>query len=186
MISPSQIKKGIAITFNNESWLVVDFQHVNPGKGSAFVRTRLKGITNGKVLDRTFKTSEKLEEASMQYRILQYLYSDENNFYFMDDSYAELSLPFSVVGDRKNYLIEQAQVDGIFVDDEFVEIGLPKKMQFKVIEAPPGIKGDSANAGTKFVVIETGANVAAPLFINEGDIIKVNTETGEYCERVKA
>jgi elongation factor P len=184
MISPSEIKNGTAIMLQNDPWIVVEFQHINPGKGSAFVRTRLKNLKTAKVLEHTFKVSEKIEEANVNFKRLNYLYKDEENFYFMDEDYEQLFLSKDIVAKREDFLIEEARVDGVFLEGNLIEINLPKKMVFAVIEAPPGIKGDSATSANKFVTIETGAKVAVPLFIKEGDKIKVNTETGSYDERV--
>ncbi|HEX9664423.1 MAG TPA: elongation factor P [Patescibacteria group bacterium] len=184
MISANDFKKGIIIIHNNEPWTIIDVQHTKVARGGGLYRTKIKNLKTGNVLEVTFKSGEKVEEANISYQPVQYLYSDETSAFFMDPNYEQQSLDLATIGDRQKYLKEGSSVDGLFLDDKFFDINLPKKMDFKVTQAPPGIKGDTATGGAKQVTLETGENISAPMFINEGDIVRVNTETGEYVERV--
>ncbi len=184
MISTADFKKGLALIRNGEPWVIVDFQHVKPGKGGAFIRTKLKNVKTGNVLDETYKSGENFEEADVTRKRIQYLYHDSDKYYFMDESYEQMEANAELLGESVRYLVEGAYVDGVFLDDGLIDIQLPKKMEFKVVFAPPGIKGDTASGATKQVEIETGEKINTPLFIKEGDKIRVNTETGDYVERV--
>jgi len=184
MLSTSEFKIGSAIKYNNEQWMITGYQFVNPGKGAAFVRTKLKNLKSGKVLEVTFKSGEKVEEVDLMYRTLQYLYKDANAYYFMDQDYNQHFLTNEIIGERSKFFKENMEVKGIVIEDNLSDIVLPMKLDFKVIEAPPGVKGDTATGGSKPIVIETGATINAPLFIKEGDVIRINTETEEYVERV--
>jgi len=181
----SDFKKGLAIRYNNDTYILVGYQFVNPGKGTAFTRAKLKNVKSLKVVEVTFKSGENIEEANMQYKKCQYMYSDGTDYHFMDNSsYEQFSMPGAIVAEQGQYMMDSGEVTVVFVDNQPVSLQLPAKMEFKVTESPPGEKGDTATGGTKQVTIETGARVAAPLFIKEGDVIRVNTETGEYVERV--
>lgn len=181
----SDFKKGIAIRYNGDTYIIIGYEFVNPGKGAAFTRAKIKNVKSLKVNEVTFKSGENIEEGNMEYRKCQYLYNDGTNFNFMDNvSYEQFEMPSEAIGDQSKYLMDGGEVTAVFVDNAPVSIQLPPKMEFDVTEAPPGEKGDTATGGTKQVTIQTGAKVAAPLFIKEGDRIRVNTETGEYVERV--
>lgn len=182
----SDFKKGLAIKYNNETFVIVGYQFVNPGKGAAFTRAKLKNAKTGRNVEVTFKSGENVEEANMENKRCQYLYNDSSEYTFMDNqSYDQFSITKEMIGDDADFLIDGTEVVVVFVDDSPVSIELPTKMDFKVISAPPGEKGDTATGGTKPVVIETGATISAPLFIKEGDMIRVNTELHEYVERAK-
>jgi len=184
-MTTSDFRKGLAIKYNNETYVLVNYQFVNPGKGSAFTRAKMKNVKTLKVVEVTFKSGESIEEANMEYRKCQYLYTDGTEYYFMDNnSYEQFSMSKEIIGEQSEYLMDGGELTVVFIDERAVGIQLPPKMDFKVTEAPPGEKGDTATGGTKLVTIETGAKVAAPLFIKEGDRIRVNTDTGEYVERV--
>ena len=183
MISTSDFHNGQAIFFKNEPWLIVGFQHVNPGKGSAFTRTRMKNLKNGKVLEQTFKSGERFEDANLQHKRLQYLYSDDDYCYFMDEKYEQYQLNKNIVSESLRFMKEECQIDGLFLGETLFSIQLPPKMKFKVIEAPPGVRGDTATNTFKTVVIETGAQINVPLFVNRDDFILINTESGEYVSR---
>lgn len=184
-MTTSDFKKGLAIKYNGETYVLVGYQFVNPGKGSAFTRAKMKNVKSLKVVEVTFKSGEQIEEANMEYKKCQYMYNDGSEYQFMDNiSYEQFSMPADVIGDQGQYMMDGGEVTVVFVDNQPVSIQLPPKMDFNVTEAPPGEKGDTATGGTKQVTIETGAKVAAPLFIKEGDRIRVNTDTGEYVERV--
>jgi elongation factor P len=181
----SDFKKGLAIKYNNDTYTLVNYEFVNPGKGSAFTRAKLKNVKSQKVVEVTFKSGEHIDEANMEYKKCQYMYNDGSEYNFMDNnSYEQFGVSAELVGEQGKYMMDNGEVTVVFVDNAPVSLQLPPKMEFKVIEAPPGEKGDTATGGTKPVTIETGAKVAAPLFIKEGDVIRVNTETGDYVERV--
>ncbi len=184
-MTTSDFKKGLAIKYNGDTYILVGYQFVNPGKGTAFTRAKMKNVKSLKVIEVTFKSGEQIEEANMEYKKSQYLYNDGKEFTFMDNvSYEQFSLSAEMVADQADYMMDGGEVTVVFVDNAPVSLQLPPKMDFNVTEAPPGEKGDTATGGTKHVTIETGAKIAAPLFIKEGDRIRVNTETGEYVERV--
>jgi len=183
MISTSDFYNGLAIIFKNEPWLIVSFQHVNPGKGSAFSRTRMKNLKNGKVLEQTFKSGERFEDANLQHKRLQYLYKDEDYYYFMDEQFEQYQLNKESIGASEKFMKEECKIDGLFLGETLFSIQLPPKMKFKVIEAPPGVRGDTATNTFKTVAIETGAQINVPLFVNKDDTILINTETGEYVSR---
>lgn len=184
-MTTSDFKKGVAIKYNNETYVVVGYQFVNPGKGAAFTRAKMKNIRTAKVIEVTFKSGESIEEANMQYKKCQYMYNDGTDYYFMDNTnFEQFSMSAEILGDQGKYLMDGGEITTVFVDNLPISIQLPPKMDFLVADAPPGEKGDTATGGTKLVTLESGATVAAPLFIKAGDRIKINTETGEYVERV--
>lgn len=184
-MTTSDFKKGLAIKYNGETYVLVGYQFVNPGKGSAFTRAKMKNVKSGKVVEVTFKSGEQIEEANMEYKKCQYMYNDGSEYNFMDNtSYEQFSMPADIIGDQGQFMIDGGDVTIVFVDNQPVSIQLPPKMDFVVTEAPPGERGDTATGATKQVIIETGARINAPLFIKEGDKIRVNTDTGEYVERV--
>jgi elongation factor P len=187
MTSPSEIKKSSVIRENGELWLVTEFQHVNPGKGAAFVRTRVKNVKTGKTLERTIKMSESVDLVEMEYRTMQYLYHDAMGYAFMDSgSYEQVSMPDEDVGDMGQYLREGMDVTIITHEGRPIALQLPRKMNFKVVETAPAVKGDTASGNvTKEAKTENGFIIHIPIFINEGDEVVVNTDTGEYVERAK-
>ena len=184
-MTTSDFKKGLPIRYNGDTYILVGYQFVNPGKGTAFTRAKIKNIKTQKVMEVTFKSGEQIEEADVQYKKCQYMYNDGTEYNFMDNtSYEQFGVPSEMIGDQADYLMDGGEVTVVSVDGGAVSVQLPPKMDFAVTDAPPGEKGDTATGGTKQVTIETGAKVNAPLFIKEGDRIRVNTETGEYVERV--
>jgi elongation factor P len=185
MANTSDIRKGAVIRNNNDLYVVVDFQHVNPGKGAAFTRTRMKGLSNGKVIEQTYKTSETLEIVSVQFQNMQYLYKAGDNYAFMNtSSYEQIEMDADLVGDEAKYLKEGIEVVVGMYEERPVSIQLPKKIQYKVVEAPPAVKGDSASGNvTKEIKLDNGLTIQAPIFIKEGEEILVNTETGLYSAR---
>lgn len=184
-MNTSDFTKGAAIKYNGETCLILSYEFVNPGKGSAFTRTKLKNAKSGKMFEVSFRSGENVEEANVEYRACQYLFNDGTDMSFMDNTtYEQFTLPIDNIGDMKDYIIDGSEVKVVFIDGSPFTIQLPPKLNFKVVEAPPGDKGDTATGGSKQVIIETGAKVNVPLFIKEGDVIRVNTDTGEYAERV--
>ncbi len=185
MADTTAIKKDAFIMFKDAVHQVVDFQHVNPGKGSAFVRTRLRNVQNGKVIDNTFKVSESVEPVDLERSNMQYLYSDDAGYHFMDnETYEQLQISAELIGDKGQYLTEGQEVIVMMHDGQPLTVDLPKKLKLKVVEAMPAEKGDSAQGRvTKEVTLETGMKVQVPLFIKQDDVVVINTETGDYVER---
>lgn len=185
MADTSSIKKDVFIMWNGAPHAVVDFQHVNPGKGSAFVRTRLKNVQTGKVLEHTFKVGEAIDLADMERVTMQYLYKDADNYYFMDNaSFEQHSISADMLGERGQYMKEGQEVMVLMHEGQTMSVELPKKLTLKVTESAPSVKGDTASGRvTKEATLETGMKVAVPMFIKEGDMVVLNTETGEYVER---
>ena len=187
MYQTTDFRKGLKIEYDNKVFVIVDFQHVNPGKGSAFVRTKLKNLETGKVLDVTFKAGvDKVGIPDLQTTEMQYLYSDGSSFTFMDNtSYDQLTLSEEDVGDNKYYLIENATVRITIYDGKAVAIELDNFVELKVTETQPNIKGDTSSGGGKPATLETGLTITVPFHINEGDILKIDTRSNKYIEKVK-
>lgn len=186
MPSTSDFRPGLVIKYNNELWTVVEFQHVNPGNWRAFVRTKLKNLRSGKVIENRFRAGEAIEIVRIERKEYQFLYRDGAGYVFMDqENYEQLTVEESQVGDGAHFLRDGESVDILFNGSDITGIELPITVELAVRETVPGVKGDSANPGTKPAIVETGATVNVPLFINEGDVIKIDTRTGGYIERVK-
>jgi elongation factor P len=186
MLSISDLKTGKTISLGNEPYLVTFHQHSKTGRAGAVLRTKLRNLKNGAVLEKTFQGSDKIEEAEMTKSKAQFLYRDGKEYFFMDTAnFDQFSLPESVLGEFTNYLLEGTEVTILVYGITPINIELPVKMEFKVVEAPPAIKGNTADGGSKQVTLETGIKVNTPLFIRQGDIIRINTETGEYTERAR-
>ena len=186
MATTSDIRNNAVIIFKSKRMKVIEFQHVKPGKGGAFVRTKLKDIQSGKIIDHTFNSGAKIEFIRVEAKEMQYLYLDGENFVFMDnDSYEQLFINKSIISDDKNYLIAGMNVDVLFDDDEILDVRLPAHVVLKIEETEPGFKGNTATGASKPAKLETGYELNVPLFINEDDKIKIDTRTGEYVERAK-
>lgn len=187
MGSPSDIKKGAVLIQNGELWIVTEFQHVNPGKGAAFVRTRIKNAKTGKTLETTYKTSESVEFADLEYHTMSYLYHEATGYVFMDaKSYEQYTMADEDVADQAQYLREGLEVLISVHEGLPVAMQLPKKMIFTVTETMPAVKGDTASGNvTKEAKTENGFMIQVPLFVNQGDRVVINTDTGEYVERAK-
>lgn len=184
MISSNDFKTGVSIELDGVAYVVVDFQHVKPGKGSAFVRTKLKNVKTGGVVERTFNAGEKLPKAHLDRKEVQYLYHDGDGYIVMDlESFEQYTLSEEDIGDGKNYLKENMNIVVMFFQGKTISVDLPSSVELEVVETEPGIKGDTASGGSKPATVETGAVVRVPFFINVGDKIKINTKTGEYTER---
>ncbi len=184
MVSAGDFRKGITIEIDGQVWVIVDFQHVKPGKGAAFVRTKMKNIMQGNVLERTFNPTEKFENAHVDKKDMQYLYNDGELYYFMDnETYEQLPLNKDKVEDAMNFVKENMTVTIKFFKGEAFSVEPPNFVELAISETEPGFKGDTATAGNKPAILETGYKIMVPLFINEGDVIRVDTRTGEYMER---
>ena len=187
MANTSDIKKGLCIVFNNDTYKIIEFQHVKPGKGPAFVRTKLRSLTSGKVLDNTFSAGHKIEEVRVETRKYQYLYPEGDTYHFMNtDDYNQISLQRNALDTPE--LLKEGEIVTIIIrtsDELPLSVEMPIHVYLEVTETEPGLKGNTATNATKPAVVETGAKVNVPLFINEGDKIKIGTEKGTYMERVK-
>ncbi len=186
MISTSEFKKGVKMELSTTPFVIIDFQHVKPGKGPAFVRTKLKNLITGKVIDRTFRSGEKVQEADVEQRSMQYLYKDGSDFILMDnETFDQIAIPEETVGDDAKWMLEEAIIDVLIYKGNPVTIELPAFLELVITETDPGVKGDTAQGGSKPATLETGAVVNVPLFVGEGETIRVDTRTGDYMERVK-
>ncbi len=186
MISTAEFRNGAKIEIDGEPFVIVEFQHVKPGKGGAFVRTKLKSLKTGNVIDRTYRSGERVETPNLEERTMQYLYNTGEEYFFMDsESYEQFSLTADHIGDVAKWLKENLTVQVLYHNDEPINVEVPMFVELKVIKADPGVKGDTASGGTKPATLETGAVVKVPLYLEEGEVIKIDTRTGEYLERVK-
>ncbi|MCU0651971.1 MAG: elongation factor P [Candidatus Omnitrophica bacterium] len=184
-LSINEIKVGVTVFVENEAWLVVDSQHVKPGKGAAFVRAKLRNLKNNSIQEKTFRGDEKIEEAFVEERKLQYQYSSGDLYHFMDsDNYEEVAISKENIGDKVKFLKDNLDVSAYFYKGDFLNISLPNFIEVEITHTEPGVKGDTAKSGTKPAEIETGATIQVPLFINPGDKIKVDTRSASYVERV--
>ncbi|EJE98691.1 elongation factor P [Liquorilactobacillus mali] len=184
MISVNDFKNGLTILVDGEIWRVVEFQHVKPGKGSAFVRSKLKNLRSGAVQEKTFRAGEKVERAQIDNKKMQYLYADGTSHVFMDmETYEQLELPEERVKQELNYLKENMVVSIIMYGSETLGVELPNTVDLEVKATEPGIKGDTASGGSKPATLETGLVVQVPFFINEGDVLTINTQDGSYISR---
>ena len=181
----SDIRKGLRIEMDGDPFVVIEFQFVKPGKGTAFTRTKIRNMISGAVLDKTFKTGEKLKPADTEDREMQFLYSD-GDYHFMDQSnYEQVSLESDVVGDAANYLTENMEVEIGFFQGRAIGLSLPNFVVLEVTETAPGEKGNTVTGASKPATVSTGFSVNVPLFVNEGDYLKIDTRSGSYVERVK-
>lgn len=184
MISTNDFRTGVTVEIEGQPWAVVEFQHVKPGKGSAFVRTKLKNMETGAVIERTFRAGEKLPRATLERREVQYLYKSGNDYTFMDtQSFDQMTLTEEQVGDSKKFMLENMNLYLIYHNGRLIGVELPNSVELRVIKADPGLRGDTASGGSKPVTLETGYVVQAPLFIQEGDVLRIDTRTGLYIER---
>lgn len=183
-IKATEIRNGTRLEIDGDVFIVNQFQHFTPGKGRAVVRTKLKSITTGRVLDKTFSSSEKVTKADLELRNMQYLYKHDPHYVFMDlQTYEQIQLPGELLGDAVKYLKENEQVNVAMHRGKPIGVDLPPKVELQVVQTVPGIKGDTVSSATKPAIVETGLEVQVPLFINEGDIIRIDTRDGSYAER---
>jgi elongation factor P len=184
-LSINEIKSGVTILVDDQVYLVIDTEHVKPGKGAAFVRAKLRNLKNAAVQEVTFRGDAKIEEAFVEERKLQYSYAAGSLYHFMDqENFEEVAISEDCIGDKKRFLKDNLEVLGYFYKNQTLNVNLPNFIEFEIINTEPGIKGDTAKGGTKPASIETGSNIQVPLFINTGDKIKIDTRTGTYVERV--
>ncbi|MBT9560404.1 MAG: elongation factor P [Myxococcales bacterium] len=186
MYETSDIRKNLKFELDGDPYVVVDFQFVKPGKGTAFTRTRIRNLKTGRTLEKTFKTGEQLKEVALEERDVQYLYNDGATYTFMDnDNYEQVEIGADFLDDAKNFLLENMRVKVLFHDGSPISIELPTFVDLLITYCEPGVRGDTATGTTKPATLQTGAVVNVPLFINDGEVIRIDTRTGEYNSRVK-
>ncbi len=186
MISTADFRNGAKIEIDGAPYIIVEFQHVKPGKGGAFVRTKLKNLKTNHMLDKTFRSGERFEEPDLSEMEMQFLYAQGDEYHFMNtETYDQLFVTEAQLGSSKDFLKENIVVKILFYEGNPLEISLPLFVELKVVETPPGVKGDTASGGTKLATLETGGSVKVPLYLEEGTVIKIDTRTGNYVERVK-
>jgi elongation factor P len=184
VISTNQFKVGMTIRYEGETYRIAEYQHVKPGKGGAFVRTKLRNIVTGALIDRTFRPEQKFEQLRTESRPMTYIYDDSDQMVFMDsESYEQLAMPKSTLADRFDLVTVNMQVDVVYIDGDPFDVELPTFVDLKVTETAAGVRGDTVSGGSKEAVLETGAAIQVPLFIEPGDVVRVDTRTREYVTR---
>lgn len=185
MISTADFRNGLTIEVDGQPYQILEFQHVKPGKGGAFVRTRLKNVKTGQVLEKTFRAGERMNLARVERRSMQFLYRSDRGFQLMDmENFDELEILEEVMGEAAEYIKEGMDLQLVQYEGEVIGVELPVTVDLAVAQTSPGVRGDTASGGSKPATLETGAVIQVPLFIQEGDVVKVDTRTGEYVERV--
>jgi elongation factor P len=185
MASTADIKNGVVLKIDGQLWTVIDFQHVKPGKGGAFVRTKMKNVVSGKTVDKTYNAGTKIEIENVDRRDYSYLYNDGDNFVFMDQTdYDQINVPSAVVGDAANFMLENQSVTIAMNNGTPLYVELPASVVLEVTYTEPGLQGDRSSAGTKAATVETGYEIQVPLFLETGTKVKVDTRTGDYLGRV--
>ncbi len=186
MYTTNEFRKGLKIEINGEPFVIVDFQHVKPGKGGAFVRTRLKSLVTGNVNEQTFRSGDKVDKPDIEEKEMQFLYESGGEYHFMDtQSYEQLFLTAEQMGESKDFLKENLVIKAIFHNRRPIGVETPMFVDLKVIKSDPGVRGDTATGATKPATLESGAVIQVPLFVEEGDVIRIDTRTREYLTRVK-
>ncbi|MCL5290658.1 MAG: elongation factor P [Eubacteriales bacterium] len=184
MISTNDLKTGLTVEIDGDVYQVIEFQHVKPGKGAAFVRSKIRNMRTGAVVEKTFNAGEKLPRARIERREMQYLYNDGKNYNFMDmESYDQIQLTDEALGDAVKYLKENMNIEVLMFQGKHIGVEIPNFVELEVVETAPGIKGDTASGGSKPATLETGAQVQVPFFINVGDVLQIDTRTGNYIKR---
>ncbi|NLT19601.1 MAG: elongation factor P [Syntrophomonadaceae bacterium] len=184
MISVNDFRTGATIELDGSAYQVVEFQHVKPGKGAAFVRAKLKNVQTGSTVEKTFRGGEKVPKAHLDRREMQYLYNDGEGYVFMDnENYEQTTLSADQIGDGVKWLLENMNIAVLLFKENIIGVDLPNFVELKVVDTEPGVKGDTATGATKKATLETGAVVHVPLFVNTGDMLRIDTRTGEYMER---
>lgn len=185
-VSTTEFRNGLKIELDGEPYSIVEFQHVKPGKGGAFVRTKLKSFKTGNVIDRTFRSGEKIDTPELEEKKMQYLYAADKDRFFMDtSSYEQISLHEDQLGDNTKYLKENMEIKILYYKGKPINIEIPMFVELAIARTEPGVRGDTASGGSKPATLETGAVIKVPFYLNEGDIVKVDTRTGTFIERVK-
>ncbi len=184
MIDVNELRKGVTFTMDGELYKVIEYQHYKPGRGKAVIRTKLRNLRSGSTLDKTFTSGDRVQDIRLDHQTVQYLYKDERFYYFMDvETFEQFPLPEGVLEDAEPYLIENMQIELSSYEGEPLDVELPITVDLEVIEAPPGFAGDTAQGATKEVTLETGLKIQVPLFIEEGDVLRIDTRDGRYITR---
>jgi elongation factor P len=185
VIDVNELRKGVTFTLDGELWKVIGYQHHKPGRGKAVIRTKLRNLRSGVTLDKNFTSGDRVQDIRLDHQTVQYLYSDGDFYYFMDvESYEQFPLPNAVLEDAKPYLVENMEIELSSYDGERLDVELPITVDLRVIEAPPGFAGDTASGATKEVTLETDLRLQVPLFIEEGDVLRIDTRDSRYVTRV--
>jgi len=185
MYDTNQFRKGLKIEFNGDPYIIIDFQHIKPGKGNAFVRTRIKSLINGNVIDHNFRAGDKVDTPDLEQKEMQYLYRQDDDYYFMEaKTYEQVTVNKEYLGDAPDYMMEHSQVSILYYQGHPIGVEIPNFVELKVIETEPATRGDTVSGATKNATLKTGKMIKVPLFINIGDLIKIDTRSGEYVERV--
>ncbi len=182
----SDFRNGLSIIYDNDIYTIVDFQHVKPGKGGAFVRSKLKNLRTGSTIDKTWRAGEKMDQAILERKPMQYLYEQDGEYFLMDmDSFEQIGVPQAKIGTQSKYMKENTDVQVVLHKDEIIGVNVADFAELEVIQTDPGVRGDTASGGSKPATLEGGAVVQVPFFVNQGDRVKVDTRTDTYLERVK-
>jgi len=185
-VSTTEFRNGLKIEIDGEPYVIVEFQHVKPGKGGAFVRTKFKSLKSGNVTDKTFRAGEKVDVPNLEEKTMQYLYAADKDRVFMDTStYEQVSLNEKQLGDSINYLKENMEIKVLYHKEQPINIDVPMFVELAIAKTDPGVRGDTASGGSKPATLESGAVIKVPFYLNEGDVVKVDTRTGTFIERVK-
>lgn len=185
MIDVNELRKGVTFTMDGHLWKVIDYQHHKPGRGKAVIRTKLRNLRSGATLDKNFTSGDRVEDIRLDHQTVQYLYSDSDFYYFMDtETYEQFPLPDAVLEEAKPYLVENMEIELSSYEADPLDVELPITVDLLVSEAPPGFAGDTASGATKEVTLETGFRLQVPLFISEGDVLRIDTRDGRYVTRV--
>ena len=185
-VSTTEFRNGLKIEIDGEPYVIVEFQHVKPGKGGAFVRTKMKSLKSGNVIDRTFRSGEKVDVPELEEKTMQYLYAADKDRVLMDtSSYEQISMSEKQLGDSVNYLKENMEIKVLYFKGQPINIDIPMFVELKIARTDPGVRGDTASGGSKPATLETGAVIKVPFYLNEGDVVKVDTRSGIFIERVK-
>ena len=184
-LSVSEMRRGMVIRYDNELYEIIEYEHSKRGRGGAVARTKLRHLKTGRVIQTTFKGAENTESVFLESRPLKYLYKDADSYIFMDNErFDQFPVPAEVLGDKRDFLVEGTNVTGYYSDDELIKVELPNFVELKVVHTEPGVRGDTVSNVEKPATLESGAVIQVPLFVKEGDILKVDTRTGRYVERV--
>ncbi len=185
-VSTAEFRNGLKIEIDGEPYVIVEFQHVKPGKGGAFVRTKIKSLKSGNVIDRTYRSGEKVDVPELEEKTMQYLYAADTDRMFMDtSSYEQISLNEKQLGENINYLKENMEIKVLYHKGRPINIEIPMFVELAIAKTDPGVRGDTASGGSKPATLESGAVVKVPFYLNEGDVVKIDTRTGTFIERVK-
>jgi elongation factor P len=185
MIDVNELRKGVTFTMDGELYKVIDYQHYKPGRGKAVIRTKLRNLRSGSTTDKTFTSGERVQDIRLDHQTVQYLYNDSDFYYFMDvETFEQFPIPDALLEDAKPYMVENMEIELSSYEGERLDVDLPITVDLRVIEAPPGFAGDTAQGATKEVTLETGLKLHVPLFISEDDVLRIDTRDGRYVTRV--